>query len=78
MLKLIERNLTDDEIMVHVAILDNNAAVIRTDRAMIHTRLVEGRFPRYQDVFPSQHEARISMKAGGSIAGGAAVDDCDE
>ncbi|MCY2932719.1 MAG: DNA polymerase III subunit beta [Planctomycetota bacterium] len=63
-LKLIERNLTDDEIMVHVAILDNNAAVIRTDRAMIHTRLVEGRFPRYQDVFPSQHEARISMKAG--------------
>ncbi len=63
-LKLIERNLSDDDAAVHFAILDGNAAAIRTERAMIHTRLVEGRFPRYQDVFPNQHEARVSLKAG--------------
>ena len=63
-LKLIERNLSDDDASVHLAILDGNAAVIRTERAVIHTRLVEGRFPRYQDVFPSFHEARVHMKAG--------------
>ena len=63
-LKLIERNLNDDDSAVHFAILDGNAAAIRTERAMIHTRLVEGRFPRYQDVFPNQHEARVRLKAG--------------
>lgn len=63
-LKLIERNLSDDDSSVHLAILDGNAAVVRTERAVIHTRLVEGRFPRYQDVFPSHHEARVELKAG--------------
>lgn len=63
-LKLIERNLSDDDSSVHLAILDGNAAAIRTERAMIHTRLVEGRFPRYQDVFPSQHETRVELNAG--------------
>jgi DNA polymerase-3 subunit beta len=68
-LKLIERNLADDESSVHLAILDGNAAAIRTERAMIHTRLVEGRFPRYQDVFPSHHECRIEMNAGELVRG---------
>jgi DNA polymerase-3 subunit beta len=67
-LKLIERNLADD-LPAHLAILDNNAVVVRTERSMIHSRLVEGRFPRYQDVFPSQHEARIEMKAGELLRG---------
>lgn len=63
-LKLLEKNLHDDDSSVHLAILDGNAAAIRTERAMIHTRLVEGRFPRYQDVFPTQHEARVEIKTG--------------
>lgn len=67
-LKLIERNLVDD-LPAHLAILDNNAAVVRTERSMIHTRLVEGRFPRYQDVFPSAHEARVEMKCGEFLRG---------
>ena len=31
---------------------------------MIYSRLVEGRFPRYQDVFPTQSELRIPLQVG--------------
>ena len=37
---------------------------MRTDRAVIYSRLVEGRFPRYQDVFPSSYEVRIPLEVG--------------
>lgn len=63
-LKLIERNLNDDDPPVHLAIQGTTAALLRTDRAVIYTRLVEGRFPRYQDVFPTDVEVRIPMEAG--------------
>ena len=63
-LKLIERNLDDDDPPVHIAIQSNTAALIRTDRAVIYTRLVEGRFPRYQDVFPANVEVKIPMEVG--------------
>jgi DNA polymerase-3 subunit beta len=80
-LKLIDRNLDDDDPPVHIAISytpykspadaeKHNArgtpvaAMIRTDRAVIYTRLVEGRFPRYQDVFPASHEIAVPMVVG--------------
>jgi DNA polymerase-3 subunit beta len=63
-LKLIERNLDDDDPPVHLAFQSGTAALLRTERATIYTRLVEGRFPRYQDVFPSDVEVRIPMEAG--------------
>jgi DNA polymerase III subunit beta len=63
-LKLIERNLDDDDPPVHVVIQAGSAALVRTDRAVIYSRLVEGRFPRYQDVFPSSHEIRIPLEVG--------------
>lgn len=63
-LKLIERNLEDDGPPVHIAIQANSAAMVRTDRATIYTRLVEGRFPRYQDVFPATAEARVPLEVG--------------
>jgi DNA polymerase III subunit beta len=58
-LKLIERNLSDTDPPVHLAIQPGAAALVRTDRAVIYSRLVEGRFPRYQDVFPSNVEVKI-------------------
>jgi len=58
-LKLIERNLNDDDPPVHIAIQANSAVLVRTERAVIYSRLVEGRFPRYQDVFPSNPEIKI-------------------
>ncbi len=63
-LKLLERNLSDDDTPVHLAIADGNSALVRTERAVIYSRLVEGRFPRYQDVFPNHHEVRVGIKAG--------------
>ena len=63
-LKLIERNLDDDDPPVHIAIQSGTAVLVRTERAIIYSRLVEGRFPRYQDVFPSSVEVKIPMEVG--------------
>jgi DNA polymerase-3 subunit beta len=67
-LKLIERNLDDDDPPVHLAIQSNAAILIRTERAVIYSRLVEGRFPRYQDVFPATAEVKIVMEAGSLLS----------
>ena len=58
-LKLIERNLADDDPPVHLYIQSGAAILVRTDRAVIYSRLVEGRFPRYQDVFPTNVEVKV-------------------
>jgi len=57
-LKLIERNLEDDE-SVTLSAQAGSAVLVRAGRATIYTRLVEGRFPNYRDVFPDGYEARI-------------------
>ena len=38
--------------------------LVRTERAVIYSRLVEGRFPRYQDVFPTNVEVKIPLEVG--------------
>jgi DNA polymerase-3 subunit beta len=58
-LKLLERNLNDDDPPVHLVIQAGSAILVRTERAVIYSRLLEGRFPRYQDVFPAAPEVRI-------------------
>jgi DNA polymerase III subunit beta len=63
-LKLIERNLADDDPPVHLTIQSGTAVLMRTESAVIYSRLVEGRFPRYQDVFPANVEVRIPLEAG--------------
>ena len=62
-LKLIERNLADDDPPVHLTIQSGSAVLMRTESAVIYSRLVEGRFPRYQDVFPANSGGQDS--AGG-------------
>ena len=63
-LKLIERNLVDDDPPVHLAFQAGSAVLMRTQSAVIYSRLVEGRFPRYQDVFPSSVEVKIPLDVG--------------
>jgi DNA polymerase-3 subunit beta len=46
---LLERNLTDDGELVRVG-LRPNEALFQTERSMIYTRLVEGRYPPYRDI----------------------------
>jgi len=63
-LKLIERNLTDADPPVHLTIQSGTAVLMRTESAVIYSRLVEGRFPRYQDVFPTNVEVKITLEVG--------------
>jgi DNA polymerase-3 subunit beta len=67
-LKLIERNLDDEDPPVHIAFQGGagslSAVLVRTERAVISSRLVEGRFPRYQDVFPNSVEIKVPLEAG--------------
>jgi DNA polymerase III subunit beta len=63
-LKLIERNLADDDPPVHLTIQSGSAVLVRTESAVIYSRLVEGRFPRYQDVFPANVEVKIPLEVG--------------
>ncbi|MGQ9573855.1 MAG: DNA polymerase III subunit beta [Thermoguttaceae bacterium] len=50
-LHLLERALTDSEEEIQIAARDSDV-LIRTARATWYTRLVEGRFPRWREVFP--------------------------
>jgi len=57
---LLERNLTDDGELVRVA-LRPNEAMFQTERAMIYTRLVEGRYPPYRDII-AQTRKQANLK----------------
>ena len=63
-LKILERNINDDEAPVHIAIQADKNVLVRTENAVIYSRLVEGRFPRYQDVFPTHVENKVSVEVG--------------
>jgi len=58
-MNLVDRTLQEEE-EVHVA-LQANRAVVRSKRAVISSRLVEGRFPRYQEVFPSRSDITVPL-----------------
>jgi DNA polymerase-3 subunit beta len=57
---LLERNLSDDGERVRVS-LKANDAMFQTERATIYTRLVEGRFPPYQQFIPKQSKVKIVL-----------------
>jgi DNA polymerase III subunit beta len=63
-LKVIERNLVDDDPPVHLSLQAGTAVLIRSERAVIYSQLVEGRFPRYQDVFPANSDIKIPLEVG--------------
>ena len=46
---LLERNLVDDNELVRIG-LRTNDALFQTERAMIYTSLVQGKFPPYRDI----------------------------
>lgn len=60
---LLDRSLTDPEEQVFVA-FGPNEVLLKTSRAEVYGRLVEGRFPPYKDVFPKKHVARLKVTAG--------------
>lgn len=63
-MQLIERTVLDDDAEVQVAVRPNEV-LVRTPRATIYTRLLEGRFPGWRDVFPSRTgSAKIELPVG--------------
>lgn len=61
-LKLIDRNIDAGDPPVHLSFATDKSVMIRTAQAVIYSRLVEGRFPRYQDAFPEAPGVRIPIE----------------
>jgi DNA polymerase-3 subunit beta len=59
-MNLLERNLQDDDETVCVS-LRPNEALFRTERAIVYSRLVEGRFPPYRDAFPKKVAVKVPL-----------------
>lgn len=62
-LQLVSKVLQDPSEELQIA-LRSNEVLFRTGKVTIYSRLVEGRFPRYQDVFPAEAKIRIPLPAG--------------
>lgn len=60
---LLERLLHDPEEKVLVS-LRPNEALFKTERAMLYSRLVEGRYPPYREVFPKKQTVKIPLELG--------------
>ena len=61
-MRLLERVLHNDdsEIALH---MKANEMLLRTQRATVYSRLVEGRFPKYQDVIPKEANRTVEFLA---------------
>jgi DNA polymerase III subunit beta len=67
-MQLIERTVSDADAEVQV-VARSNDILVRTQRAVIYSRLVEGRFPKWRDVFPKREGTqRISLAVGPTYA----------
>ncbi|MFM8635729.1 MAG: DNA polymerase III subunit beta [Planctomycetia bacterium] len=67
-MQLIERCLGAADTPVHMAVRPSEI-LVRTGPTTISARLVEGRFPRWRDVFPDRPEAvRVSLVVGPLLA----------
>jgi len=63
-MQLIERALADNDGDIDIAARENNL-LVRSDRTTVYTRLVEGRFPKWRDVFPKMDQmTRIELTVG--------------
>jgi DNA polymerase-3 subunit beta len=63
-IQLIERALSDEDETVDVAARSNDL-LVRTPRAVIYSRLVEGRYPNWRQVFPQRETAvQLDMTIG--------------
>jgi DNA polymerase III subunit beta len=62
-MNLLERNLAAPDEVVKICVRPNET-LMRTERAMIYTRLVEGRFPNYRQVLPAKQNAKVPLTVG--------------
>ena len=77
-MQLIERAFTDLDAEVRIAVHANDI-LLKSPRVMVYSRLVEGRFPKWRDVFPKRREAvQIELAVGPVYAAVAAGGHCRE
>lgn len=62
-MSLLERNLTEPDETIKISIRPNEV-LMKTERAMIYSRLVEGRFTNYRQVLPAKHAAKVPLTVG--------------
>ncbi|MGB7342685.1 MAG: DNA polymerase III subunit beta [Pirellulaceae bacterium] len=63
-IQLMERALNDKDETIDIA-ARNNDLLLRTSRAVIYSRLVEGRYPNWRQVFPKRENAiQLDMTVG--------------
>ncbi len=62
-MSLLERNLTSADETIRISMRPNEV-LMKTERAMIYSRLVEGRFPNYKQVIPTKHGHRVPLTVG--------------
>lgn len=59
-MSLIDRTIEGENDEIQIA-LQPSKVLVQSPKAVISSRLVEGRFPRYQEVFPSRSEAKVTV-----------------
>ncbi len=62
-MSLIDRSINDDDQEVLLAIHPHHV-LVQCGPSTIYSRLVEGRFPKYQDVIPDESPVKIELVAG--------------
>jgi len=63
-MQLLERALADNEDNIQLAARDNDV-LVRSGRVTVYSRLVEGRYPKWRDVFPRREGMqKIELTAG--------------
>jgi DNA polymerase-3 subunit beta len=63
-MQLLERALADAETEVQLAMREN-AVLVKCERATVFAQLLQGRYPRWRDVFPEQRAGtRVELLAG--------------
>jgi DNA polymerase III subunit beta len=59
-IQLLDRSLTDDGAGIRIG-LKANDALFENGPVLIHTKLVEGRFPPYRDIIPKKSAAKLNV-----------------
>jgi DNA polymerase-3 subunit beta len=63
-IQVMERALADNDGDIQLAARDNDV-LVKSQRTTIYTRLVEGRYPKWRDVFPRQDDGiKIELSVG--------------
>jgi DNA polymerase-3 subunit beta len=63
-MQLIERTLAEDSSEVQIAVRQNDV-LVKNPRGTIYSRLLEGRYPRWRDVFPQRpNSTKIDLNVG--------------